>query len=574
MKIIKRILWIIAFLIFLMVIMGLLAYRYGNNYIENRANNLLASDLIDHYTINYDSLSINIFKSDAIIFNLRITPDTSGILDNSSDNVEKFLNLSADSILINDLSLRKYLLRNTIYLGHLSLYSPHISYNIQKNNKVLQQKDKAEGNSDSTFAKTKNKQKQIKKIQLENLEIYTGSLKFQKTNTRASSFSLQEIDIHVSNAVYDLYADTSVVDALSVENYSFYFKPEQINLPWNEFKLKINEISGSTISNSILIKSISFSPKASKLELGKLKGIQTSWISLDVEEIGLSGFDLPEMIQDKEVKVEKVELNKGSIYIYKDKNLPPNNDKYPKFPQEALLNIKTPILINSLEVANSSIRYEDLAEKAKKPGYVTLDNLNAKAVNITNIEEAIKINNSITLTGNFLFYNKGIANIIFNLPLDKNKSSFSFYGQLDTMDLKVMNPILEPELKLRVKSGNLYQLTFNASADSVRSTGTMQMEYDELKLNFLRKENILYDLSPIQWLSSGIANNLIYRKNPQQDMPVRTGSMNFERNPNKGILNYTVRALAEGAINTILPGRNKKEIKEAKKRKKEEQKKD
>ena len=166
-----------------------------------------------------------------------------------------------------------------------------------------------------------------------------------------------------------------------------------------------------------------------------------------------------------------------------------------------------------------------------------------------------------------------MANVVINLPLDKNKNSFSFSGQLDTMDLKILNPIIEPELRLRIKSGNLYHLTFNAFADSVESTGAMQMEYDKLKLNFMRKKSVLYELSPVQWLSSGIANNIIYRENPQQDLPARTGSMNFERNPNKGIINYIVMTLAEGAINTILPGRNKKEIKEVKKREKEERKK-
>ncbi len=573
MKIIKRILWIIAFLIFLMVIMGLLAYRYGNNYIENKANNLLASDLIGHYTINYDSLSINIFKSEVKILNLKITPDTSEILISSSESIVKFLNFSADSILINDLSIRKYLLRNTINLDHLSFYSPHISYNIQENNKASRQEDKAAGDPDSTFTETKNTRKQITKIHLDNLGIYTGSFNFHKTNSKASSFSIREIDIHVSNAAYDLSADTSFLDALSMEKISFYLKPEHISLPGNEFKLKINEISGSTISNSILIKSLSFSPKAGKLELGKIKGVQTNWISLNIEEISLKGFDIPEMIQDKKIKFETVKLSKGDLFIFIDKNIPSNADKYKKLPQEALLDLKMPLMINTMEVSNSSIRYEDLVEKVKKSGYITLDSLNAKAVNITNMEEAIKINNSITLTGDFLLYNKGLTNVIINLPLDKNKNSFSFSGQLDTMDLKILNPIIEPELRLRIKSGKLHQLTFNTFADSVRSTGAMQMEYDKLKLNFLRKKSSLYELSPVQWLTSGVANNIIYKKNPQQDMPARTGSMNFERDPNKGIINYMVRALAEGAINIILPGRNEKEIKEAKKREKEERKK-
>ncbi len=573
MNIIKKILWIAGFLLFLMTIMGFLTYRYGNQFIENKANNLLSTDLINHYAISYDSLSINIFKSEVKILNLKITPDTSGILESSFESVVKFINFSADSILINDLNLRKYLLRNTIKLDHLSFYSPHISYNIQENNKASRQEDKAAGNPDSTFTETNNKRKQITKIHLDNLGIFTGSFEFHKTNTRASSFSIGEIDIHVNNAAYDLSADTSLTDALSLEDLSFYLKPEHISLPGDEFKLKINEISGSTISNSVLIKSVSFSPKAGKLELGKIKGVQTSWISLNLEEISLSGFDLPEMIQGKKIKLEKVKLNKGDLFIYEDKNLPSKADKYKKLPHEALLDLKMPLKISSLEVTNSSIRYENLPEKAKKSSYITLDSLNAKAGNITNMEEAIKINNSITLTGNFLLYNQGLANVIINLPLDKNKNSFSFSGQLDTMDLKILNPIIEPELRLRIKSGNLHQLTFNAFADSVRSTGAMQMEYDKLKLNFLRKKSILYELSPVQWLWSGLANNLIYKKNPQQDMPARTGSMNFERDPNKGIFSYIVRILAEGLINIILPGKNEKEIKETKKREKEERKK-
>ena len=103
-------------------------------------------------------------------------------------------------------------------------------------------------------------------------------------------------------------------------------------------------------------------------------------------------------------------------------------------------------------------------------------------------------------------------------------------------------------------------MTFNFTGTDNVSTGWMEFYYSGLDAVVLKKNH-----DPQWGFISTMANTLILSNNPVEGKAPKIVSIGYERDKNKGLINYVWKTIQSGLLHTVLPTSkyqiNKKEAK-------------
>jgi len=273
-----------------------------------------------------------------------------------------------------------------------------------------------------------------------------------------------------------------------------------------------------------------------------------------VEEIEVVDLDIGKLLLDDGVEISKIVLSGIDANIYRDKNIPFDYSKFPKLPHQALGQIKTYLNIGKVEIRKSVLLYEQLSEGAEIVGGVPIKDLYATIYNVTNNRNVIATNGPMKWDVQLKLFDVGELSLAVDFPKDLNENSFSFSGKMGEMDMLAFNQITVPTERLKVKKGTIKSMEFNAVANNDISSGTLVMNYSDLKIEVLKeyKEEEQKRLG----LVSSLANTVIRSFNPGRkgNKEPEQAEIFFERDKNKGIINYLVKSLISGIKGSIIPG--------------------
>jgi hypothetical protein len=248
--------------------------------------------------------------------------------------------------------------------------------------------------------------------------------------------------------------------------------------------------------------------------------------------------------------------------IYRDKNVTFNFNRFPKFYNESFLGIGLPIIIDTAMITNSRLSYGELNEGAQKAWTVNLEDFKLQAYNLTTLVEEDTSLNEMHLYIQAKVMGEGEMNVEVILPLEgKYLHDFVCIGSIGKMKLAPLNDLLETAINIKFNAGQVDQMTFNFTANDHSSTGWMEFHYSGLDAEVLKKNH-----DPQWGFISGLANTLILSNNPPEGKALKIVSVGYERDKNKGLINYVWKTVQSGLLHTVLPTSkyqiNKKEAKE------------
>ena len=220
--------------------------------------------------------------------------------------------------------------------------------------------------------------------------------------------------------------------------------------------------------------------------------------------------------------------------------------------------------------SNAAVRYKVIGFVDHNPGKI------GKTI------EGIHVYKPEDITREFLAL-RSVGEVIFsiqNIGPDKKRE---IIDQLLTLDVvvKAVPPVenwIHGQLKvrqiekIRIEEGHINKMEFNADADRDYSTGTMVLNYDDLKLSFLKNDakSGHEDLG----LLSSLANVVIRSFNPAKNSnnSAEPAEIFFERDKNKSIFNYMAKSMISGIKSTVIPGFNMTEEKYKRQQEREDKK--
>jgi hypothetical protein len=309
-------------------------------------------------------------------------------------------------------------------------------------------------------------------------------------------------------------------------------------------------------------------PDLGKIEFGRKTGYEIDRFEATIPFLKLSGFSYG--LGDSAFISSKLADIQIYLKVFRDKRLP--FKAQPKeLPVAQLRRLPFAIDIDSLKVTKSYVLYEELVKSSADAGVVFFDDLSASLVNVNNRSNT----GTMTMAAKASLMGQGTVSVSAIFPFRKNRRS-RITGAIENFNIPKINSMLTPSTNIKVESGNMNRLSFNFSFNDLRSDGSIELNYNDLKLvsfkdeqkdskaskadgNDLQKDN----------LKTFIMNAFIFRKNMDEKVPEekRTGTVMYLRDDSRSVFNFWVKSVLSGvksAYNLDKPAANKKKREEKK----------
>jgi hypothetical protein len=297
-------------------------------------------------------------------------------------------------------------------------------------------------------------------------------------------------------------------------------------------------------------------PHYSTLAFGRKRGYETDRFEGVIPYINLSGISLH--YQDTvHLSAQKAELQ-FFLKVFRDKRLP-FKDKVTLLPIQQLQALPFGLQLETLTLIKSYVEYEEFADKADSAGIVFFDNLYATLNTINNTSTSAQGKTLLSAQSNFM--GQGLLSVTAVCPW-KSTNDYSIRGSLKDFHIPRLNSILEPTARVSATSGLMKNFTFHFTYNSKRSTGEIELNYNDLKIVTFRNDETdskkkkrkrsKNGYEPDELKKDGfktfILNAFIIRKDMDKKVPEakRTGTISFERDPSKSIFNYWWKSVFSG----------------------------
>ena len=130
----------------------------------------------------------------------------------------------------------------------------------------------------------------------------------------------------------------------------------------------------------------------------------------------------------------------------------------PLMPNEGLSSMKDTIRVDSLQIVNGRLNYNERYVVGVEAATVTFDKMRALAVGIV---KHTGRRDTIVIRAQGRFMNAATMRLLMSIPLGSPQFAFSYSGSVGEMQVSSLNGFLETAERHRIKSGILHGATFN-----------------------------------------------------------------------------------------------------------------
>lgn len=586
-------------------IKAIIVYRLsvidGSVDLSRDVKNKTSSLSVNGYNLNLDNLKMEFinnqhfpvpFKFDSL--NLNLTPSGSVIADslyligftkltarsNPSDINIQDLHLSAliketdahpalsftafiPELLLKDLPVYDLIWKKDFTAKNIFIRNPFISVEIQRGST---NKGKEDNNIDLLSFKSG---KLLNSVKISDLIMDQAQLHMvNHFPDTMNSIDLNNLSLAIKNLV---------IDSTAAENHHgrlFNADDIRIQLPgysWvsndSLYTYKIENAGLSTGQKQVTIDTFSIIPNYSKFDFSRKLWFQQDRLDIKMDQIDISGVHFREFILNKKFIAGKIRINGMIMDAYRDKRVPVFAWQTKPLPQQMLWNLTTPINIDSIQLINGVVTYSE--QTGEIPGTVFFNGMHALATHLTNETSSYQPGSSMTLEGSAYLMGKALIQASFHFPLSYRKDTFNYSATIGELDLTDLNSIVVPLKPLKIKSGKEKKTIIqNVCANNDYASGTLEVYYNDLKIDFRRTENNFFK----KWksdLMTFVADDIVLpASNPGRDGKLKKGIIYWDRDKNKGFFNYIWKSAWSGLKSTV--GLNSKQQREIKRTQKKE----
>lgn len=509
---------IITIVIILTVILGITGTFLIGNYIEDKLQN----QQVDTYHITSREAKVNLFLTQVKIINIEI-------LDSESDNIISIPEIDATGIQIFPL-----LFKDRLIINKLDIYSPEIVWTKEAlNQEGIKEKREANMTSEQEI--------DVEYVRIKKLKIKDASFSLQKPLREKpdtiffinSNLEIWELNIN-SNQEKLTFKDHSAKQIQIMMNNG------RFNLPGGLYRLQIESIAFDSVTETLSCENIYLASLYSKYELGKFKGVQTDWYDISLKVFELKGINMDALLTDTALIFRTALLEEMNAHIFRDKRYPFPEKPDTKLPMEMMESLPFSIHTDSVLIKRSNIIYEEFGEESVETGMVSFNQLYASVYNFSTITSLIE--GQTAMSARAMVMNESLLNAEFIFPNNKFSHQYSVNGYLEAMNITSLNPMIVPSAFVKVKDGHIKRLDFKFVYDSYISKGNLNMEYEDLDISALDKE----DGSKKKIKSFIIKTFVLKKDNLKEKNSYQEGSISFERNKKKSIFNYWWKSIFSG----------------------------
>jgi hypothetical protein len=304
--------------------------------------------------------------------------------------------------------------------------------------------------------------------------------------------------------------------------------------------LKVKGIEWQQSTQMLRWIDLSMTPPLDKYNFTKTLQQQQDHISLRIGQGMADHPDLASFLKDGILHIRHLSADDAELSFFRDRTLPPKTGIIKPLPAGLLRRFKTPLIIDSLHIRNSTISYEEINDRTGKTGFVQLKKTNGRLLNLRNTN--ISGDDSLFVDLHTRLMDTATLTIRYLESYADTLHGFQLYLGIGRFNMPALNPIMEPIASARIRRGRLDTILMEAVGNEYRAYGQMKMYYRDLNVQFLNRND--YERKTILTRLANFGANTILRKANLK----RSGFIYAERLRERGFPNYWIRITLNGIL--------------------------
>ncbi len=330
---------------------------------------------------------------------------------------------------------------------------------------------------------------------------------------------------------------------------------EKLVLPLDRgYQLTIDRYALVHPGNTLKLSEVKLTSIYTPEEFSKTLTYQKDWFDASADVVSFSDLDLKRFLNQREFQSRKVVVEALDGLIYRDKNVPFDSTRIKALPQSMLLNIDHWVYIDTLQVMGD-ITHRIRPENTEEVAEISFRDIDASLMQITTVPNIADRPMRLVATGMLMGEASFQISVMFDMQHPKDR--FSFTGQIDQIQLEVLNKLLRPLANINIRDGHGERINFNIKANNEVATGEMRFRYEDLKIQLLNPDSE-NKKNANQGLKTFVANTFVINDKNPTFLILKPGTIFRERDPSRVIFHYWGEALLSGAVSSIGINKSKK----------------
>ncbi|WP_276389590.1 hypothetical protein [Eudoraea chungangensis] len=525
---------------------------FGHSFLNKAAKNYLKSELEvlnakNEYIYQAGSLDIRLLGGSIVLKDFKIKPSDAYLeaFNNGEAPEPTLKELSVDQVSFKGIGIIDLLLNNHLNIRNIQINKP--TFKILKHPENYKT-DSVPGTSKSNF--------------------YLDSIQIRKTKEISLSefnivdYELQILDVVSKDTILQYTGKDMTIDGIDLEpseknpNY-FYFNTEKllfklqkqtIDLNADFYSVNLDNLVYDHSKQSIEIDGFAFSPMVENTQIMSASKYTSEVYKLEMQKMNINGFNLNPLIHSGILIIDQIIIEQLTAEITKDKSKPFNTKKVKNLPQESLQNLNFPMLIQSIDIKNSTLNYSEQDKAPKDLLDLNLTDLNINISNVTSLKDTTLKNKALEISINTLLSGELPIETKINMPYNSYNNAFTFTGHSNKgVNFNKFNSVVFKALNIKIEGGVLNGIKWSAQGNDEKLEGEFTMLYKELEVDLYKEDQS--QAKTLSWL----ANAVVPKSNPGNNGKVFIASMKFERVKYKGLGNFLWKGIQSGLINSINP---------------------
>jgi len=178
-------------------------------------------------------------------------------------------------------------------------------------------------------------------------------------------------------------------------------------------------------------------------------------------------------------------VDNGRLTVFRDKRVPRKPGIVRPLPSEQLKEIPLHLQIDTMNINNSYVEYEEFNEKTNQAGKITVAKLNGRITRVRNHD--LHHSDSLHLVASAFIADSIFTRLNVKQSYTDSLGGFLMTVQMGHADLGVVNPVLRALASAELKSGRLDTLSMRVVGREELAFGEIKMSYHDLKILVTKK---------------------------------------------------------------------------------------
>jgi len=553
---------IVALVSLAFLISVLLLKIYGPQYLIPYVIEKVQEETKGRYTINInaDSIKVHLLSLSLNLGYTEFRRDSAVSQNSGIDFLDKFdVHATFQSFRIDVFKLISFIISDRIVVNRILLDQPsivirkNIHYNPEKETILATDSLPSQSinyNADSVLADTlawkefhHSRGAVTPSIQINQFQIKNGSFFFYDGRKSKPIQEVHGLDFIVKKFIINDQDDIEVDDA------EIYIDSASLLVSKNIARLRVKGVDINP--ESIHLDHLHFGHIVNPYRINEIKGFRASWLNINVDNIDIKGIHPGELISDSTLSIDHASIGYVKLYLFKDKEELVINPAHKALPPEQIREIPIPVLVDTVVINNGDFIIDMEAPQAIAPGRITLNKFQTKILNLTNIPEALEINPEMNLSANFSVMDSARLNLDVTFEIDSPEDSFQVHCRVDPFNASILNGFVGSQFFVEFPSGDIQNLNFYFRGNNIVNVGTMDFEYDNLKVRKLQNYKKYIEGKPNTGFIAGVGNMFIPHNRSSKNKNYKPGVIYYEKEYNRDFIHVTIMSLLSGIESSL-----------------------